>query len=76
MADDSRLQRLLAIARVPNGIANHGSGIRGLRLNLAFLRAKGAKPEFLKKWQHGRSLEVTPAAPSLQSPVPGAALFC
>eukprot|EP00959_Pyramimonas_sp_CCMP1952_P161530 3377767-Pyramimonas_sp.AAC.1 len=34
------------------------SGIRGLRLNVDFLRAAGAEDELLQRWEHGRPLEI------------------
>eukprot|EP00959_Pyramimonas_sp_CCMP1952_P007623 159048-Pyramimonas_sp.AAC.1 len=34
------------------------SGIRGLRLNVDFLRTAGAEDELLQRWEHGWPLEI------------------
>ena len=56
MADTARLAHLLAEVEAFAAHPVFTEGIRGLRLNLDFLRSKGADEYFLDIWTTGRPL--------------------
>ena len=64
MADQVRISQLRLSIRSAAESARWQHGIRGLYLNLEFLRKCGASPRILTTWQQGRALSAAPAEPT------------
>ena len=63
MNGPSRFSRLLAEVRRATDATSAYGDVRGLCLQLDYLRAIGAQPDLLHAWQFGRPLGATRAAP-------------
>ena len=65
-SSSSRLARLISEVRFAATQAAsrpYTADVRGLRLNLDFLRTAGASDAFLRVWEVGVDLRATPATP-------------